>query len=333
MGDHIKNKTILVTGGTGSIGSQLVLEILKHNPKQLRVLSRDEGRQNDLAALAKYPKNLRLFIGDVREKDRLVRAFAGVDIVFHAAAMKYVPLCEYNPFEAVKTNILGSQNVIDAALSAGVKKVVAISTDKVANPVGVMGVSKLMMEKLFINANYYKGGESQTSFSVVRFGNVAWARGSVLVNWQRQAQDAKEIQITNPEMTRFLMSRSEAVQLVLKALEQMQGGEIFVFKMPSIKIGDLAKLFIAKYFPDQEIAMKVIGQRAGEKTHEELIGTVTEADHVFENDRLIIIRPELNIYGFDIYPSVDYPGFQKRDSKAAFISTEHLDSDKIQAII
>ncbi len=332
MKDLIKDKVILVTGGTGSIGSQLVLELLKHEPKQVRVLSRDEGRQHDLVHLTGRPTNLRLFIGDIRDKERLERALSGVDIVFHAAAMKYVPLCEYNPFEAVKTNIIGSQNLIDAALACGVEKVVAISTDKVANPVGVMGVSKLMMEKLFINANYYKG-DAKTIFSCVRFGNVTWARGSVLAHWQRQATELGVISITDENMTRFMMSRSDAVTLVLEALSQMRGGEIFVFKMPAVKIKELAVMFLEKYFPDGEVKIQKTGRRAGEKLHEELIGTVTSADHIFENDRMFIIRPDLNIYGFDIYPAVDYIDFSKRDAPDEYSSEDHLDAEKIKAII
>lgn len=334
MKDLVKDKVILVTGGTGTIGSRLVLELLRHNPRQIRVFSRDEGRQHDLLQLTKYPRNLRLFIGDVRDFGRLKRAFSGVDIIFHAAAMKYVPLCEYNPFEAVKTNIIGAQNVIDAALACGVDKVVAISTDKVVNPVGVMGVSKLMMEKLFINANYYKGAEARTSFSCVRFGNVSWARGSVLPLWKRQAEEAGRISVTDEQMTRFLMSQDQAVGLVLEAFLQMKGGEIFVFKMPAIRIGDLARLFLEKYFPGKSVTIERTSRRAGEKTHEELIGEYPgSADRIFENERMFIIRPELNIYGFDIYPKVEYPGFARRTQSDSYSSEDHLDPGKIKEII
>ena len=332
MQDLIKDKVILVTGGTGTIGSRLVTEILKLSPKQVRVFSRDEGRQHDLLQLTGHPANLRLFIGDVRDFPRLKRAFAGVDIVFHAAAMKYVPLCEYNPFEAVKTNILGSQNVIDAALACGVKKVVAVSTDKVVNPVGVMGTSKLMMEKLFINANYYKG-DADTHFSCVRFGNVTWARGSVLPLWKKQAEETGSITVTDPEMTRFLMSQAEAVGLVLEALRQMKGGEIFVFKMAAVKVVDLVKIFSEKYCAGKKVEIKTAGKRAGEKIHEELLGSALGSARVFENERMFIICPELNIYGFEVYGKPDYPKFTIKTLGDVYSSQDHLDPEKIKEIV
>src|SRR3989338_8628189 len=184
--NEFKDKVILVTGGTGSIGSELVRQLLKYKPKQVRVLSRNETRQYELLESLSYPSNIRMLIGDIRDRERLQLAFSGVDVVFHAAALKHVPFCEYNPSEAMKTNIVGSHNVIDAALHSGVQKVVAISTDKVANPFNVLGASKLMMEKLFINSNFILG--DGIKFSCVRFGNVSWSDGSVLPLWRSQIE-------------------------------------------------------------------------------------------------------------------------------------------------
>src|SRR3989339_1612844 len=198
MQEYFKGKNILVTGGTGTIGSELVRQLLKFNPARVRVFSRDETKQYELIESLNYPKNLNIIIGDIRDKERLSFAFRDVDMVFHAAAMKHVSISEYNPFEVIKTNILGSQNVIDAAIEQKVKKVVAISTDKAVNPSGVLGTSKLMMEKLFINANnYIKTDEHK--FCCVRFGNILWSRGSVLPSWQQQAKTQNKIRLTDKE--------------------------------------------------------------------------------------------------------------------------------------
>jgi FlaA1/EpsC-like NDP-sugar epimerase len=223
MKNEFYNKVVLVTGGTGSIGSVLVEKILSFKPKQIRVLSRDENKQYYLMEKLGNPINLRFFIGDIRDKERLIRAFNGVDILFHAAALKHVPLCEYNPFEAVKTNIVGSQNVIDAALACNVKKIIAISTDKAVHPNNVMGTSKLMMEKLFTNANFYSGN-SRSVFSCVRFGNVAWANGSVLKLWQNQIKKDGQIKVTDLEMTRFFMTIPQAMNLILQTASISRGG-------------------------------------------------------------------------------------------------------------
>lgn len=283
-----KNKVVVVTGGTGSIGSELVVQLLKYSPKQVRVLSRDETKQYDLLEKLNYPKNLRVLIGDIRDKERLELAFAGADIVIHAAAMKHVPFCEYNPYEVVKTNIIGSQNVIDAALKNHVKKVIAISTDKAPNPTNIMGTSKLMMEKLFINANIYRS-LAPTEFSCVRFGNVSWARGSVLPLWENQIKKEGAINITDKEMTRFLMSTKEACGLVLDAVKLSKGGEIFIFKMPSVKLIDLAKFFIKKYHSDEDIKIKVIGMRPGEKLHE-ILATEDEILRMKDRGRIFVIE-------------------------------------------
>lgn len=331
MAHTFAGRTVLVTGGTGTIGSMLVQQLLRERPKQIRVLSRDESKQYELMETIKHHQGVRFFIGDIRDRERLDYAFQGVDIVFHAAALKHVPLCEYNPFEAVKTNIVGSQNVIAAALQANVDRVVAISTDKAVNPENVMGVSKLMMEKLIVNANYYRGPE-RTKFSLVRFGNVAWARGSVFPLWQKQAERNREIHVTDQRMTRFLMSQKQAITLVLKCATIMNGGEVFILKMPSIRLPDLAKIFIAKYFPHQKIRTVVSGKRAGEKTHEELCLPNPEGIKLFENRELLILVPEVNIPDLKQRLSL-YPGFKQRHNFSGFSSKDHLDIESIRAII
>lgn len=332
MMNEFRNKTILVTGGTGTIGAKLVESLLKAGPKQIRVFSRDESKQYDLLEHLRHAPKLRLLIGDIRDEKRLELALQGVDIVFHAAALKHVPFCEYNPFETVKTNIIGSQNVIDAALKNKVGKVVAISTDKVVNPIGIMGVSKLMMEKLFINANYYKG-DAVTKFSCVRFGNVTWARGSVLNLWKNQAAKNGRIEITDKQMTRFLMSQDDAVNLVFEAARLMKGGEIFVFKMPAIKIPQLAQLFLQKYFPGKKINLKVVGKRAGEKLHEELLGANEGAAEIFEDKKMFIIRPQIPIYGLKNRETQNYPGFRQSKRPGSYSSKDYLAVQKIKKII
>ena len=326
----LKNKVILITGGTGSIGKELVRQVLREKPAQVRVFSRDESKQYELDQELGHPKNLRLLIGDVRDKDRLLFAFKGVDVVFHAAALKHVPSCEYNPFEAIRTNVMGSQNVIDAAIAHNVDRVVAISTDKTVNPTSVMGISKLLMERLVINANYYKGG-SPIKFSCVRFGNVAWSRGSVLPLWKNQAEKKGEITITNDAMTRFFMSIKDAVGLVIESSRIMQGGEIFILKMPAITLAELATEFIRKYFPHKKIKIKKIGNRAGEKLHEELISSGD--DHVLENKHMFISIP-------NIWQHLDmearertYSGFKVRVDTDSYQSSEHIQATSIRTII
>lgn len=253
-----------------------------------------------------------------------------MDIVFHAAALKHVPLCEYNPLEAVKTNILGSQNVIDAAFHNRVKKVIAISTDKAVDPHNVMGVSKLMMEKLFINTNFFSVGKTQ--FSCVRFGNVAWANGSVLSLWQKQIQKQGVLNITNPNMTRFLMSIGQAVDLTLKAAELSQGGEIFIFKMPSIKLRDLAKLFLAKYYRSQRLKIETIGLRPGEKMTEELFSINDLKKQVLANEEMFILIPEVYIYNIE-QALPKYRGYKIVKNKTRYSSENSLNLKKIKEII
>lgn len=282
----------MVTGGTGSIGSEIVRCILKYEPKVVRIFSRDETKQFELEQDIGRPYNLRFLIGDIRDKERLKRAFNGIDIVFHAAAMKHVPACEYNPFEAVQTNVIGTQNIIDAALDNKVEKVIAISTDKAASPINTMGATKLLAEKLIIDANYYKGN-CKTVFSCVRFGNVIGSRGSVVPLFEKQIQRGGPITITDPEMTRFMMTIPQAVDLVFKATKLARGGEIFIFKMPVVKLKDLAETMIKKFAPRcgyeiENISIKVNGARKGEKKHEKLM-LEEEAQFAYETDEMFIV--------------------------------------------
>ena len=280
------NKNILITGGTGSFGSEFVRQTLSnYKPKKLIVFSRDEMKQWDMAK--QYPNNkaLRFFIGDVREKERLYRAMSGVDFVVHAAATKIVPTAEYNPFECVRTNVLGAMNVIDACIDQKVKKVVALSTDKASSPVNLYGATKLCSDKLFTASNSYSG-EHGTKFSVVRYGNVVGSRGSV-VPFFREKAECGELPITDFRMTRFLITLPEAVETVLYAFKKMQGTEIFVKHIPSVKIVDIAKTLA----PDAKL--KEIGLRPGEKLHEQLIGE-DEAQYTYKFDGYFKILSPLN---------------------------------------
>ena len=268
------DKNLLITGGTGSFGRKFVDTILKkYKPKKLIVFSRDEIKQWEMSQ--RYPKNnvLRFFIGDVRDKDRLYRALAGVDYVVHAAATKIVPTAEYNPFECVKTNVLGAMNVIDATIDQKVKRVIALSTDKASSPINLYGATKLASDKMFTASNAYSG-EHGTRFAVVRYGNVAGSRGSV-IPFFNEIKETGKLPITDLRMTRFLISLNEAVQIVLDAFNLMKGSEIFVKKIPSVKITDLAKAIA----PD--CVHEEIGMRPGEKLHEQLISE-EEAVHTYE---------------------------------------------------
>lgn len=294
MENIFKGKKILVTGGTGSIGSEIVRRVLKYDPEVVRILSRDETKQFDLKQELGDLKNIRYLIGDIRDKERLVRAFEDIDIIFHAAAMKHVPACEYNPFEAVKTNVIGTQNVIDAALENEVERVIAISTDKAASPVNTMGATKLLAEKLFTDT-YLFAGHRKTRFACVRFGNVMGSRGSVIPLFERQIKNGGPLTVTDPEMTRFIMTIPHAVDLVFKAAEIARGGEIFIFKMPVIKLGDLADVLIERLAPKygyrpESIKMEIIGIRDGEKMYEHLLNE-EESRSAFETSDMFILVP------------------------------------------
>ncbi|RLG67864.1 MAG: UDP-N-acetylglucosamine 4,6-dehydratase (inverting) [Methanobacteriota archaeon] len=278
-----KNKVILVTGGTGSFGKKFIEIMLnEYTPSKLIVFSRDEQKQHEMRQMGFLHENLRYFIGDVRDYDRLRRAFYGVDFVIHAAALKQVPACEYNPMEAVKTNILGSSNVIDAALDAQVDRVVALSTDKAVNPINLYGATKLAAEKLFVQSNAYAGGKT-TRFSCVRYGNVVGSRGSVVPLFIRQREKGV-VTVTDERMTRFWISLNQGVRFVIRCLEEMHGGEVFVPKIPSMTVSNLAKAMA----PKAEI--KYIGIRPGEKLHEVLISE-DEARTVIELDDMYVVQP------------------------------------------
>lgn len=294
MTNFFEDKVILVTGGTGSIGSEIVKKLIKLNPKIVRVLDNNETALFELEQELNS-KKIRTFIGDIRDKERLKRAFENVDIVFHAGALKHVSLCEFNPFDAVKTNVLGTQNVLNAALDMNVKKVIMISTDKAVSPSNVMGATKLLAERLTLSANYYVG-DRDTVFSCVRFGNVLDSRGSVVPIFKRQIENGGPVTITDPEMTRFVMSIPEAVDLILQAGEIADGKEIFILKMPALNIVDLAEVMIELLAPQygfskDEIEIEYIGKRLGEKMYEELM-TVDELGYVVDKGELFVLNTE-----------------------------------------
>jgi UDP-N-acetylglucosamine 4,6-dehydratase/5-epimerase len=295
MKSYYNGKKILVTGGVGSIGSQLVRKLLTLNPKIIRVFDNNETGLFDLEQELNSDK-IRVLIGDIRDKDRLIMAMDSIDIVFHASALKHVPLCEYNPFDAVKTNVLGTQNVLEAALSQEVGKVINVSTDKAVSPTNVMGATKLLGERLTISANHYKGNK-KTVFSSVRFGNVLNSRGSVIPLFKKQIRSGGPVTVTDPEMTRFFMDIPTAVNLTLVAGEVAKGREIFIFKMSALRVLDLANAMIEKYAWDyghnpKTVPITITGKRIGEKLHEELM-TPEESDKAYEMENMIVILPEM----------------------------------------
>lgn len=280
------DKVVLVTGGTGSFGKKFIEKALTLGVKKIIVFSRDELKQYEMKQEFQ-DERIRFFIGDVRDKDRLYRAFDGVDIVIHAAAMKHVDACEYNPFEAVKTNIHGAQNIIEAAIDKGVEKVIALSTDKACAPVNLYGATKLASDKLFVAANAYVG-EKNTRFAVVRYGNVVGSRGSV-VPFFKKIKETGVVPITDERMTRFWITLDQGVQFVLDNLERMHGGEIFVPKIPSMKVTDLAKAIAP------ECKIEIVGIRPGEKLHEAMI-MEDDARHTVEYDTYYVIEPEFSFW-------------------------------------
>lgn len=289
--DMLNNKTILITGGTGSFGKKCMEMIFeRYNPKKVIIYSRDEFKQYNMKVEMADKADMdrvRFFIGDVRDKERLMRAFHGVDYVIHAAAMKQVPTCEYNPMEAIKTNIHGAQNVIDAALDRGVKKVVALSTDKAVNPINLYGGTKLVSDKLFIAANAYSG-LNHTVFSVVRYGNVAGSRGSIIPLFRTLIENGEtELPITDYRMTRFWITLEQGVELVFKALEEAKGGETYISKIPSFKIVDLAKAMLTHG------GTREIGIREGEKLHEVMV-TRDDSRTTYEYDKHYIVYPHFD---------------------------------------
>ena len=287
----LTNSSILITGGTGSFGHTFVpLTLAKYNPRRLVVFSRDEMKQWEMAKLYGDDSRVRFFIGDVRDKDRLSRALHGIDYVVHAAATKIVPTAEYNPFECVKTNIIGAMNLIDACIDQGVKRVVALSTDKASSPANLYGATKLASDKLFVAGNSYSGQEA-TRFSVVRYGNVMGSRGSVIPFFQSIA-DTGVLPITDTRMTRFMITLEQGVELVWHAFEDMLGGEIYVKKIPSMNIVDIAKAVV----PTAQ--HEIVGIRPGEKLHEQMIG-LEDAPHTYEYDDYYKILPAIHSWSSD----------------------------------
>lgn len=317
----INNNTVLITGGTGSFGRKFVeLTLRKYAPKRLIVFSRDEMKQWDMAASYGDEGRLRFFLGDVRDRERLYRAFRGVDIVIHAAATKIVPAAEYNPFECVKTNVIGAMNVVDAAIDCGVKRVVALSTDKASAPINLYGATKLASDKLFVAGNHYSGAGG-TKFSVVRYGNVMGSRGSV-IPYFHSLKDKGIIPITDTRMTRFMISLEQGVELVWLALENMIGGEIYVKKIPSMNIVDIANVVA----PSSE--QKVVGIRPGEKIHEQMIGA-EDAPFTFEYDQYYKVLPAINDWfqdesrkGLGVKVADDFRYTSERNSE--WMSTKQL---------
>tara|TARA_B100002019_G_C21218882_1_gene573556 strand:- start:245 stop:1237 length:993 start_codon:yes stop_codon:yes gene_type:complete len=282
----LKNSNILITGGTGSFGNAFVpMTLKKYNPKKLVIFSRDEMKQWEMAKLYNDDKRIRFFLGDVRDKDRLVRALDDIDYVVHAAATKIIDTAEYNPFECVKTNVVGAMNLIDACIDQGVKKVVALSTDKASSPVNLYGATKLASDKLFIAGNSYSG-KKKTSFSVVRYGNVMGSRGSVIPLFIGKSND-KVLPITDKNMTRFMITLEEGVNLVWEAFNDSIGGETYVKKIPSMKVTDIARTISPK------AKFKIIGIRPGEKLHEEMIG-LDYAPYTYEYKSYYKILPSIN---------------------------------------
>lgn len=287
----LSNSSILVTGGTGSFGHFFVpMTLAKYNPRRLVIFSRDEMKQWEMAKLYGADDRVRFFIGDVRDKERLVRALNGIDYVVHAAATKIVPTAEYNPFECVKTNVNGAMNLIDACLDQGVKRIVALSTDKASSPINLYGATKLTSDKLFITGNAY-AGSGETRFAVVRYGNVMGSRGSVIPFFLSIANNG-ELPITDERMTRFMISLEEGVELVWHAFEDMVGGEIYVKKIPSMKVTDIARAVA----PEAE--QKIVGIRPGEKLHEQMIG-FEDAPHTYEYSGHYKILPAIHNWSKD----------------------------------
>lgn len=293
--NFFKGKNILITGGAGSIGGCIAKKLAALEPGKIRILDNNETALFNLQSEMSGNDKVRFLVGDVRSKDRLKRAMEGIDIVFHAAALKHVPFCEYSPFEAVETNVLGTQNVIDAAMNEEVEKFVSISTDKAVNPTSTMGATKLLSEKLVTSANYYKGPR-KTVFSSVRFGNVLASSGSVVPTFRKQIESGGPVTLTDDRMTRFFMSMGQAASLIFRATEMAQGGEVFIFKMPSIRISDLAEVMVDELSKrpgarSGRVAIKKVGIRAGEKLNEDLVSK-DEAPSVVETDEMYIIVPQ-----------------------------------------
>ena len=294
-------KHILVTGGTGSFGHQIVDRLLKEDPEEIRIFSRDEDKQirmsEEYGMVQHYPKkaSMNFVIGDIRNPNSVREAMREIDIVFHAAALKQVPLCEYHVWEAVQTNIIGAQNVIQAALEEEAEKVIAISTDKAVKPVNAMGMSKALQEKLFTAANFHKA-KKRTVFACVRYGNVVGSRGSVIPLFKRQIESGEPVTITDPEMTRFILTLPEAIYLVFRAVAKSAGGEIFVLKIPAALVMDIAHVMVESLAPKRGIPINIVGIRPGEKIHEVLISEA-ETVRTIEEGSTYTVLPQIDLHG------------------------------------
>jgi UDP-N-acetylglucosamine 4,6-dehydratase (inverting) len=322
----LSNSSILITGGTGSFGNTFVpLTLKKYNPKRLVIFSRDEMKQWEMAKLFNDDPRVRFFIGDVRDKDRLHRALNGVDFVVHAAATKIVPTAEYNPFECIKTNVNGAMNIIDACIDQGVKRVVALSTDKASSPINLYGASKLASDKLFVASNSSYASSDQTSFAVARYGNVIGSRGSVIPFFM-SIKDKGTIPITDERMTRFMITLEQGVELVWKAFDDMIGGEIYVKKIPSMKIVDIANVIA----PNAN--QKIIGIRPGEKLHEQMIST-EDSYSTYEYSDYFKILPQINEWGKDAKRIKDGKKVSEGFVYSSDLNSEWMSKDNLQSWI
>ncbi|MBI2179839.1 MAG: SDR family NAD(P)-dependent oxidoreductase [Deltaproteobacteria bacterium] len=298
-GKLFSGKRVLVTGGTGSFGHQIVDRLLDEDPLEIRIFSRDEDKQvrmsEEYGMGHQYPRKraLNFVIGDVRNRESVRQAVRGIDIIFHAAALKQVPLCEYHVWEAVQTNVLGAQNVIQAALEENVERVIAVSTDKAVKPVNAMGMTKSIQEKLFTAANFHKSGK-RSVFSCVRYGNVVGSRGSVIPLFNRQIEGGGPITITDPRMTRFILTLAEAIELVFHAATQSIGGETFVLKIPAALVTDVAEVMAGSLAPGKHVPVNVVGIRPGEKIHEVLVSEA-EAVRTIEDGSTFVILPQIDL--------------------------------------
>ena len=337
-----KGKVILITGGTGTLGKQLVRTVLRYQPKVVRIFDLDETEHFDMEREFELEMPwviqqdlVRFLVGDVKDKDRIRRAMEKVDIVFHLAALKHVASCEYNPFEAVKTNVLGTQNLIDAALEHNVERVIFTSSDKAAYPHNTMGATKLLAERLVTSANYYKGGR-RTIFASVRFGNVMGSRGSVIPLFLRQIQKGGPVTVTDPSMTRFMMTQKQAISLIFKCARIAKGGEIFILKMPIARIGDLANVLIQDVAPKhgrkpEDVKTKIIGLKPGETHYEELM-TDEEAARAVELPDLFIVPPLLAGTQIGV-PKVRYAGESARIKQYTSRSETPITAEQLRMLL
>ncbi|MCB1195085.1 polysaccharide biosynthesis protein [bacterium] len=343
MFDLFEGKKILVTGGTGSIGSEIVRNLMRYNPSEVRVFSRGESEIFDMQHSFSLFENITYLVGDVRDKSRLAKSIKGVDYVFHTAALKHVPTCELNPYEAVKTNVIGTENLIDLAVEEGVGRVISISTDKACSPTNVMGATKLLAERIIAAANCAHGN-TNTVFASVRFGNVMASRGSVIPLFVKQIQQGGPVTLTSREMTRFMMTIPQAINLIFEATRIARGGEIFILKMPALCLVDLAEVMIEEIAPSfgfepEDIALSLIGPRPGEKMYEQLL-TYEESKLVAEYDNMFVLTSRLQnsakanerfSSNAISYSSNQIPLLTKNEIRA-LLRTIHVIPDNVQGI-